>query len=173
MALGIVLLRTEYRASLEDTVKHAYHHLLIELGALCQHSRAVEIIQTEQVGTALSALGSELRGMNFCEALAVKEIPEGSYHALLNPELCTLSYVPKGNRSAVQLGVQGSVQLPFSNRQRHGRSRLRQYGDAGQSKLHAVRGALLFVNRSLCHDTGRLFQCLQVKGCHAFLKYTL
>ena len=44
MTGGIVLLGTEYRSHLKYAVKHAYHHLLVKLGALSQLCFLVEIV---------------------------------------------------------------------------------------------------------------------------------
>ena len=49
VALRIVLLCTENRAGLENAIENAYHHLLIELRALSQYRRMVEVIQAEKV----------------------------------------------------------------------------------------------------------------------------
>ena len=89
-----MLFGTEHRARLKYPVKHAHHHLLVKLRALGQHCRMMEIIQTEQVGTALCSLGSNLRRMNLCKALAVQEIPESPHNTFLNPELGPLPDVP-------------------------------------------------------------------------------
>ena len=111
-------------AGLEYPVKHAHHHLLVELRALLQHSRTVEILQTEQVCAALCALGTDLRCVDLGEALAVKELPETSHHALLDAESRPLPHISKRDGPHVQLGLQGSVELPFGNGQRQRRSRL-------------------------------------------------
>src|SRR5699024_275073 len=58
MALCIMFLRTEYRGCLEYSVKYPDHHLFVELGALLQDRRPMEIIQTEQVRAALRTLSS-------------------------------------------------------------------------------------------------------------------
>ena len=49
MALCIVLFCTEYRSGLKHAVKYADHHLLVELRALCEHCRTVEIIKLKYV----------------------------------------------------------------------------------------------------------------------------
>ena len=70
MALCIVLFCTEYRSGLKHAVKYADHHLLVELRALCEHCRTVEIIKLKYVRTALCSLGSDLWGTDFRKALS-------------------------------------------------------------------------------------------------------
>ena len=90
MTFCIMFLRTEYRGCLKYSVKYPDHHLFVELGALLQDRRPVEILQTEQVCTALSTLGADLRRVDLCKSLSVKEIAESSYKSFLNPESCSL-----------------------------------------------------------------------------------
>ena len=85
-----MFLRTEYRGCLEYSVKYPDHHLFVELRALLQDRRTVEIIQTEQICAALCTLSSDLRRMDLCKSFAVKEITESSHKPFLNPESCSL-----------------------------------------------------------------------------------
>src|SRR5579875_1824972 len=69
MARGVVRLGAKDRTNLEDTLKDADHHLLIKLWTLRQRSRAVEVVQLEDVGPALGRGGHNLGCLNLCEAL--------------------------------------------------------------------------------------------------------
>ena len=107
MTFRVVFLCTENRSDFKDTVKHADEHLFVELRALCQDSRTVEIFQLEDVCAALSAFRADLRCMDFGESLGMKEITERPYHAFLDAEFCTLSDVSKSDRTACSALLQG------------------------------------------------------------------
>ena len=64
-----MLLCTKYRSSLKHTVKHADHHLLVKLRALCEYRRTVEIIKLKYIRTALCSLCSDLWSSDLREAL--------------------------------------------------------------------------------------------------------
>jgi hypothetical protein len=54
MAGGIMLFGPEYGSYLKNPTEYAYHHLLIDLRALCQTGGLAEIIQLKNVCAALS-----------------------------------------------------------------------------------------------------------------------
>ena len=96
-----MLLCPEYRRRLKYSVEYAYHHLLIELGALGKNRRPVEIFQFEDVRAAFRAFRSNLWRMNLCKSLAVKEVPESTRQSFLDSEFGTLSYVSKRNGTVI------------------------------------------------------------------------
>ena len=173
MALRVVLLRPEHRRCLKHAVKHADHHLFIKLRALLKNRRSVEIFETEEVRTALRALGTDLRCVYLCKSFSVQKIPESSYQPFLNPESRTLPDIPKGDGTVVQLRFQRCVHLPLCNRQRHGRCRLAQDPDASQSDLYAVGRFLGLSNDSFRFHGRRLFHIFDVESGYAFLIDTL
>ena len=93
MPLRIVLLRAEYRSGFKYPVKYTDHHLFIELWALLQNCRSVEIIQPEQVRTSLCSFCSDLRSMNFGKPLFIQKFAETSYDSFLYFKFCPLSYI--------------------------------------------------------------------------------
>ena len=106
MTLGVMFFCPEYRCCLKYSVKHADHHLLVKLRTLLQYCRSVEIIQTEQVRSALCTLSSDLRCMNLRKSLFIKKITKCSCNAFLQFELCPFSHITQCDRSVVQLGIQ-------------------------------------------------------------------
>ena len=101
VTLGIVLLCPEYRGCLKYSVKYAYHHLLIELGALSKNRRPVEIFQLEDIRAAFRTFRSNLWRMNLRKSLTVKEVPESTRQSFLDSEFGTLSYVSKRNGTVI------------------------------------------------------------------------
>ncbi len=93
MTLRIVLLRAEYRRRLKYPVKHSHHHLLVELRALRQHCRTMKIIQLKDIGSALRSFRADLRRVDLCKSLSIKEIPKRPCQPFLNPELRAFSHV--------------------------------------------------------------------------------
>ena len=118
MTFCVMLLCTEYRAGLKYTVKNTYHHLFIKLRALCQNCRFMEITQLEQVCTTLCTSGSDLRCVDLGEPLLIEVITKCPHQSLLDLEFCTLLHITQGDRTIIQLCLQGSVQLPFVDGQR-------------------------------------------------------
>ena len=109
MAFGAVLLCPKHRAGLKHPIIHAHHHLLVELRALGQDGRTVKIIEAEEVGTTLCALGSDLGRVDLGKALTVKEFPKGPYNALLKLEPCPLTDVAQRDGAIVQLRFKRSL----------------------------------------------------------------
>ena len=62
---GVVGFGAKDRADFKDALKDAYHHLLVELGALCEISRASEVVYSKDVGSAFSGGSDELWALNF------------------------------------------------------------------------------------------------------------
>ena len=106
MALRVVLLCTEDRCGLKYPFKHADHHLFVELRTLCEHGRSVEIVELEDVGSALGTLTANLRGVDLREMLAVQEITETAHDAFLDPELYPLTDVAERGAAVVELCLQ-------------------------------------------------------------------
>ena len=76
MLAGKGFLRTEYGSDLEDALETACHrHLLIELGALRKIGFPAEILDLENVRSALAGCADELRGMNLDEILIEEALP--------------------------------------------------------------------------------------------------
>ena len=101
MSLCVVLLRTEHRTSFKDSVENADHHLFIELRALCQNCRSVEILELKEVCAALCGFCTDLRGMDLGESLACHKFTEAAADAFLDSEFCTLTNISEGNGTAV------------------------------------------------------------------------
>ena len=173
MTFRVVFLCTENRSDFKDTVKHADEHLFVELRALCQDSRAVEIFQLEDVCAALSAFRADLRCMDFGESLGMKKITERPYHAFLNTEFCTLSDISKSNRPHVQHCFEGGVHFPFVDCERHWLGRLGKNGDGLQPDFDAARCAVLFFDRSGYGNCRFLFQIFQREVNTSFFVHTL
>ena len=81
--LGVVPRRerrigAEHRTDLEDPVEPRGHgHLLVELRALGETGRAVEVLDLEQLGAALAGAAHQLRRMNLDEALGHPVLAHG------------------------------------------------------------------------------------------------
>ena len=118
MTFCVMLLCAEYRSGLKYTVKNAYHHLFIKLRALCQNSRFMKIAQLEQVCTALCTSGSDLRCVDLGKSLFIEIITKCPHQSFLDLEFCTLLHITQGDRTIIQLCLQGSIQFPFVNGQR-------------------------------------------------------
>ena len=101
MTLCVMLFRSEYRCCLEHSVEYTDHHLFIELWALCQYSRSVEIFQFENIGSAFCTFCPDLRCMDLCKLLTVQEISECSCKSFLNSEFRTFPDISKRNGTVV------------------------------------------------------------------------
>ncbi len=137
-----MLLRTEYRCHFKYTVKYPYHHLLIKLRALCEHGMAVKIFQTEQIGSALRASGSNFRRVNLRKTAAAQILAKSPRNALLNAELGALFYIAQRQRPEIQLRLQRSIHLPFVDCYRHRRAWPGKYADFTDTDFKTVRCAL-------------------------------
>src|SRR5688572_22592798 len=60
VARGVVWLRAEYRAHLENALEDPDEHLLVELGALREVCRLTEVVEAETVRAALGRGGDDL-----------------------------------------------------------------------------------------------------------------
>ena len=101
MSLCVVLLCTEHRTGLKDSVKYTDHHLFVELRALRQNCRSVEVLELKEVCTALCGFRADLRGMDLGEALACHKLAEAAADAFLNPEFRTLADISQCDGTSV------------------------------------------------------------------------
>ena len=101
MSLCVVLLRTEHRTGLKDSVEHADHHLFVELRALCQDCRSVEVLEFKEVRAALCGFRTDLRGMDLGESLACHKLAEAAADTFLDAEFRALTDVPQCDGTAV------------------------------------------------------------------------
>ena len=82
--VGVALLGAEHGTGLEDTLKAGSHgHLLIELGALCQISVAVEVVHLEYLRAALAGSSDQLGGVDLDEVAVQQELAHGIDEAAL------------------------------------------------------------------------------------------
>ena len=83
--IGVALLGAEHRASFEDALKAGSHgHLLVELGALCQISVAVEVVHLEHLRAALAGSSDQLGGVDLDEVAVQQELA----HSIDEAALC-------------------------------------------------------------------------------------
>src|SRR5450756_1970950 len=73
---GLMRLGPEDRSHLVDAFEDTDHHLLVELGALCQIGLLSKVFDRENVGTGLRSRAYDLGRRHLGETLAVKDFPE-------------------------------------------------------------------------------------------------
>ena len=93
MSLCVVLLCTEHRTGLKDSVEHADHHLFVELRALRQNCRSVEVLELKEICTALCGFRADLRGMDLSKSLACHKLAEAAADTFLDAEFRSLADV--------------------------------------------------------------------------------
>ena len=101
MSLCVVLLCTEHRTGLKDSVEHADHHLFVELRALCQNCRSVEILELKEVCAALCGFCTDLRGMDLGKAILLEIVAERSCQGFLDLESGALLNISEGKGTVI------------------------------------------------------------------------
>ena len=139
MTLCVMLLCPEHRSGLKNPVKYAHHHLFIKLRALGEHRRPVEIIQAENICSALSAPGSDFRSVDFRKPLCDKEITKAPHNPILNTEFRPFPDIPQRDRTQIQAGFQGNIHFPLGNGNRHRLHRLRKNNHRPHPDFHTAR----------------------------------
>ena len=141
MPCRIVFFRPEHRPDLKHPFIYAHHHLLVKLGALRQIGLLPEIVQPENIGSALRALADQLRGMDLYKILLLQKFRKASHQRVLDPEYGPLPLIAQGQRPVVQYGLQRGRNLFAVNDHGHAFRRHRQNPDAGGMQLPARPGA--------------------------------
>src|SRR5919109_1438817 len=81
MSRRVMRLSTKNGTNLVDPLEHADHHLLVKLWRLREVRGLAEIIDGENIRTALGRRRDQLGRLNFGESFAIQEFAERCHHA--------------------------------------------------------------------------------------------
>src|SRR5258707_2762111 len=118
MAGGIVRFGAKDWADLVDALEHADHDLFIELRALCEIRWSAEVIEFEDIGTALCGRRDDLGRLDFREATSVERPAKARHTGCAQAEYRSPHEMPVADYRMIEQGGLGCLNFSFTERQR-------------------------------------------------------
>ena len=112
VTVGIGVLRTECGSDLEYPVQSGGHEdLLVELRGLCQVCVLLEVLDLEELRSALGTCGTDLGGVNLCESVLADCLLDELHHHGLELEDGLDLGLPDVHEPVVETGVEFGTDL--------------------------------------------------------------
>src|ERR1700694_323880 len=100
----------KYRSNFIHAFKYPDHDLLVELRALCEEGFTIEVVEGENIGSALGSRGNNLGSCDFGETIPVQMSAKGSHKGRRKGEGGLSIGVPQAEGRVVQKSIQADVE---------------------------------------------------------------
>ncbi len=169
MSRGVVRLGTEHRSDLVHALEDANHDLLVELRALSEIRGAAEVVEAEDVRTALGRGLDDLGGLDLDELAGIEGGAEAGDCGGRDAEDALAPRVAQRDGRVIELGGQRGAELRAVEVERWRRDRRRQdrhlrVDDLCSSRRGRVRDhAAPDLQHALLDEAGELSRLRQVR----------